>query len=171
MPAEKISYCLAGFDHVFHKGSIAHAKPAPMLHQLANLPVGTADGDIFKRAAKAAHAVPFKMRQHHHAVIIYKAFAYGHFFKMPAAADWQHHSSMLVHNIYRAEIPAVGPDCFAVALRSAAPAAVGSVGFYNYAAGNLLLHRLDKAARQKVSAALLARMYFYGYFAFYLAFD
>ena len=89
MFAEKIRYGFAGLNHVFHKSGVAHAKAPAVLHYFANLTVGAANGNVFKRTAVAAHAMPFKMRQHYHAVIIHKAFAYGHFLKMFAAAHRQ----------------------------------------------------------------------------------
>lgn len=57
-----------------------------MLHDLAYFGIGTANGDVLQRAAEAARSVPFKMRQHNHAVISGQAFADVHFFKMLAAA-------------------------------------------------------------------------------------
>ena len=89
MFAEKIRYGFAGLNHVFHKSGVAHAKAPAVLHYFANLTVGTANGDIFKRTAKTSGSMAFKMRQHYHAVIIHKAFAYGHFLKMFAAAHRQ----------------------------------------------------------------------------------
>ena len=86
MFAEKIRYGFAGLNHVFHKSGVAHAKAPAVLHYFANLTVGAANGNVFKRTAVAAHAMPFKMRQHNHAVVSGQAFADVHFFKMPAAA-------------------------------------------------------------------------------------
>ena len=59
---------------------------AAVLHVLAYFGIGAANGDVFKRTAEAARSVPFKMRQHNHAVVSGQAFANVHFFKMPAAA-------------------------------------------------------------------------------------
>ena len=171
MLAEKIRYGFAGFSHVFHKSGIAYDKAPAVLHYFANLTIGAANGNVFKRTAVAAHAVPFKMRQHYHAVVIHKAFAYGHFRKVLAPAHRQHYRAVLVHNIHRAKIPAVVHNGFAVARRSAAPAAIGSVGFNNHAAGNLFLHGFNKTARQEVFAALLAGVYFKRYFAINIAVD
>lgn len=90
MFAEKIRYGFAGLNHVFHKMRTADGKIGPaVLHGLAYFGIGTANGDIFKRTAKTSGSVAFKMRQHYHAVIIHKAFDYGHFLKMFAAAHRQ----------------------------------------------------------------------------------
>lgn len=84
--AEKVRYSFAGFNHVLHKMRTADGKIGIVLHGLAYFGIGTANGDIFKRTAKTSGSVAFKMRQHYHAVIIHKAFADVHFFKMLAAA-------------------------------------------------------------------------------------
>ena len=60
-----------------------------VLHGLAYFGIGTANGDIFKRTAKTSGSVPLKMRQHYHAVVIHKAFAYRHFRKVLAPAHRQ----------------------------------------------------------------------------------
>lgn len=87
---KKIRYGFAGFNHVFHKMRTADGKiGAAVLHSLAYFGIGAANGDIFKRTAVAAHAMPFKMRQHYHAVVIHKAFVYGHFRKVLAPAHRQ----------------------------------------------------------------------------------
>lgn len=89
MFAEKIRYGFAGLNHVFHKMRPADGKIGIVLHGLAYFGIGTANGDIFKRTAEAARSVPFKMRQHNHAVVSGQAFADVHFFKMLAAAHRQ----------------------------------------------------------------------------------
>lgn len=90
MFAEKVRYGFASLNHVFHKMRTADGKiGAAVLHSLAYFGIGAANGYVFQRAAEAARSVPFKMRQHYHAVIIHKAFAYGHFLKMFAAAHRQ----------------------------------------------------------------------------------
>ena len=95
---------------------------AAMLHGLAYFGIGAANGDVFQRAAEAARSVPFKMRQHNHAVVSGQAFANIHFFKMLAAAYRQGNVAKLVHNIDGAEIPAVIGNGFAVQLRCVAAA-------------------------------------------------
>ena len=87
--AEKVRYGFACLRHVLHKMRPADGKIGIVLHDLAYFGIGTANGDIFKRTAKTSGSMAFKMRQHYHAVIIHKAFAYGHFLKMFAAAHRQ----------------------------------------------------------------------------------
>ncbi len=64
----------------------ADGKIGIVLHGLAYFGIGAANGDVFKRTTEAARSVPFKMRQHNHAVVSGQAFADVHFFKMLAAA-------------------------------------------------------------------------------------
>lgn len=85
MFAEKVRYGFACLRHVLHKMRPADGKIGIVLHGLAYFSIGTANGDIFQRAAEAARSVPFKMRQHNHAVISGQAFADVHFLKMLAA--------------------------------------------------------------------------------------
>ena len=82
---KKVRYGFACLRHVLHKMRPADGKIGIVLHGLAYFGIGTANGDVFKRTAKTSGSVAFKMRQHYHAVIIHKAFAYGHFRKMLAA--------------------------------------------------------------------------------------
>lgn len=90
MFAEKIRYGFAGLNHVFHKMRTADGKiGAAVLHSLAYFGIGAANGYVFQRTAKTSGSMAFKMRQHNHAVVIHKAFAYGHFRKVLAPAHRQ----------------------------------------------------------------------------------
>ncbi len=89
MFAEKIRYGFAGLNHVFHKMRPADGKIGIVLHGLAYFGIGAANGYVFQRAAEAARSVPFKMRQHNHAVVSGQAFAFRHFLKMFAPAHRQ----------------------------------------------------------------------------------
>lgn len=86
--------------------------------------------------------------------------AHGNFFKVLAAAYRQHNGTFFVHNVNRAEVPAVKGNGSAVLFGSIAPAFVQGVCFNYIAVGHMCLKRLYHFARQNVRAVRFAGMQF-----------
>ena len=86
--------------------------------------------------------------------------AHGNFFKVLAPAYRQHNGAFFVHNVNRAEIPAVKGNGSAVLFGSIAPAFVQGVGFNYIAVGHMCLKSLYHFARQNVRAVRFAGMQF-----------
>ncbi len=131
-------------------------------HLLADGPVRAADGDILHRTAEAAHGVPLEMGQHHHRVVIKHVFADRHFLETLPAFNGDHHRAVLVHDVHRAEIPAVDLEGFAMIRRCVSLALVQGIGFHQSAVGNMLLQGFHHVPRQDVGAVRLAGMHLDG---------
>lgn len=96
----------------------------------ADSAVSAADSQIFHRPAETTHSVPFKMRQHQHRIIINDIFTHGNFLEMPAAAYRQQHCTLCIHDIHRAERPAVDTQGFNVISGRISIAMIKSIRFY-----------------------------------------
>lgn len=84
---------------------------------------------------------------------------------MLAVAYRQIYSAFCVHDINRAERPAVDLQRFQMALGGIAVALIERVGFYDGAVGDLLLQRFDQLARQNVGPVLFAGVQLDSYLA------
>ena len=71
---------------------------------------------------------------------------------MLTVADRKINGALCVHDINRAERPAVDLQCFQMALSCIAVALIERVGFYDGAVRDLLLQCFDQLARQNVGA-------------------
>jgi len=134
-------------------------------HLLAYGAVSAADGDILQRTAEAARGVPFEMRQHHHRVIIKHVFSDRHSLEMFPALHGDHHRAVLVHDVYRAEIPVVDPDGFAMIRRSISLAYIQGIGVHQVAVGNMLLQAFYHFPPQYIGAMRLTGVQLDPYFA------
>lgn len=84
-------------------------------------------------------------------------FAHGHLGEPLAALDRQHHGAILVHDVHRAEGPAVHLEGFAVLLGGVAVAFIIGVGFHNVGVGQVVFNqRLHPGAGDDVGTVLFA---------------
>ena len=74
---------------------------------LADLAGSTADGDILQGTAIAAHGMAFEMSQDNHRIVVDDVAAHGDFLQVLAAADGQIDRAFFIHDIDRAESPAI----------------------------------------------------------------
>ena len=106
---------------------------------LADAPVGAADADVLVGAAEASHGMALEMGQGKETVVIRHVRAVGHLLHPFAALNGQGDGALLVHDIHRAEIPAVDLESFAVLLGGIAAALIVSVGLHDDRVVKLLL--------------------------------
>ena len=180
MLAEEINGSLGRFSHVFHEQLLA-GPYVPVLGQvvlihavnlcLADAAGCAADSQIFHGAAEAAHGVTLEVRQHEHGVVVDDVFAHGNFFEVLAVADGQINCALCVHDVDRAERPAVDLQRFQMALGGIAVTLIERVGFYDGAVGDLLLQRFDQLERQNVGPVLFAGVQLDSYHAVYTFVD
>lgn len=90
---------------------------------------------------------------------------------MPAALHRQHHRALGIHDVHRAESPAVDFQGFTVVFRGVALTVVKRVRFNDGAVGNACLKGLYHLARQDVGAVALTGVQLNGDFAGDLALD
>ena len=79
---------------------------------------------------------------------------------MLTVADRKINGALCVHDINRAERPAVHLQRFQMLFCGITVALIERVGFYDGAVGDLLLQRFDQLARQNVGAVLFAGVQF-----------
>ena len=105
------------------------------------------------------------MGEHDHGIIIHDMAAHGDFLEVLAAPYGKLHRAFLIHDVHRAEVPAVHLDGLAVQLRGVAVALVERVRFHDIAVRHLSLERLHHVAGQDVRAVLFARVQLDGHLA------
>ena len=88
--------------------------------------------------------------------------AHRHFLKVLAALHGEVHRTFFVHDVHRAERPAVNFQRFAVLFRRVAIAVVKRIRFHNRAARNLLHQFGHHQARQNVGAVPFAGVQLHG---------
>lgn len=96
--------------------------------------------------------------QHQHGVVVEQVLAHGHFLEVPSAGDGQGDFAVGIHDIHRAEGPAVGPQGLAVAFRGLAGAGVEDVALHDAALRDAGLQGPHHVARQDVGAVGLTGM-------------
>ena len=116
----------------------------------ADLTGSAADRDIFHRTAESAHGVTFKVSQHQHRVVIDDAFAHRDFFEMESVTNRQIDITVLIHDIDRAERPAVNFKGLSMIGSVFSSAAVQGIRFNDRAIGNGLLQGLDHVTRKNI---------------------
>ena len=126
--------------------------------RLAGLAGSAADGDILERTAKTAHRMALEVGQHQHGIIVEQVLAHGHFLEVPSAGDGQGDVAVGIHDVHRAEGPAVGPQGLAVAFRGLAGAGVEDVALHDGALRDAGLQGPHHVARQDVGAVGLTGM-------------
>ena len=145
--AEELQHGLGGLDHALHELLVADAPHVVaalgrVLHGLAHVPVGAADGDVLVRAAKAAAHMALEVREGEHGVILAQVAADAHLLEPLAAVQRPHGGAVLVEDVHGAEVPAVDLQRLAVALGGVAVAVIVGVGLHYDAAGDVLLDEL-----------------------------
>ena len=131
----------------------------------ADLTGSAADRDIFHRTAESAHGVTFKVSQHQHRVVIDDAFAHRDFFEMESVTNRQIDITVLIHDIDRAERPAVNFKGLSMVGSVFSSAAVKRVRFNNRAVRNRLLQSLNHVARENIRSVWFAGMQLDRYFS------
>ena len=145
--------------------------PKWSLVAFADWTVCAADSDILQRTAKPAHGMPFKMSQHYHRVVLQHVPADRHFLEVLPALDRNHHGTVLVHDVYRAEIPAVDLEGFAMIGSRKPLALIQSVGFHQAAIRNMLLQGFHHLPRKNIGTMRLTGVYFDSYLSADLLID
>ena len=156
---------LGGFRHGFHEEFLA-GPLIPGLRDvvdrmnllLADLPVGAADGDVLHGTAEAAHGVALEVGQDDHGVVVADVLAHRDGLEVLAALHGEHRRAFGVHDVDRAEGPAVHLEGFKVLFRRVAVSHVERVRFDDRAVGNVLLEGFDHVARQNVRAVAFTRV-------------
>lgn len=108
-----------------------------------NLTGSAANGDILHRASETTHSMTLKVSQNQHGVIVDNVLAHSNFFQVEAAVNGQVDKAVLVHDVDRAERPAVNLDGLSVAFRCVAVAFVKCICFDDVAVRNRRLKGLD----------------------------
>ena len=173
MLAEIVYRSLRRVSHKLHK--MFFCRPGPPIFRrrpcytvnlpLADLSRRAADGDVLHRAAETAHGMAFEMCQDNHRIVIDDMAAHCDFFQMLTAADRQVNVAEFVHDIDRAESPAVDFQRFFMAFRRIAIAGVQRVRLYNSTVRNMSHKFLDHIPRQDIRAMLFTSMKLYGHLA------
>ena len=132
---------------------------------LAHFAIGTADGDIFERAAKSAGSVAFEMSQNNHGIIVDDMRPHGNLRQMKAVSHGKHDTAILVHDVYIAECPAIDAKSFPVFLRRSAVAGIHGVRLNDRAVRDMRLKRFHHVTGQNVWPMLLTGMELDGNFA------
>lgn len=172
--AEEINGGFGGFRHVLHEELLAWPG-VPVFRlvvyidamdlALADASIRTADGEILHRAAEAAHGMSFEMGEDDHRVIVHDVAAHGDCLEMLAAADRKLDSPFFVHDIDRAEGPAIHLQGVAVHGCRVAVSLVERIRFYDRAVLHLLLKGGYHVTRQDIRPMLFTGMQLDGYFA------
>ena len=115
----------------------------PWTWRLPTWPEARTNGDILHRASETTHSMTLKVSQHQHGVIVDNVLAHSNFFQVEAAVNRQVDKAVFVHDIDRAECPAVDFDSFAMAFRCVAVAFVKCICFDDVAVWNRRLKGLD----------------------------
>ena len=115
--------------------------------------------------------MPLKVREDQHRIVIDDMAAHRNFLEVLAAFNWQIHRSLSVHDVNRAEGPAVDFKGLEVILGGVAVAVIESVGLDNRALRDACLQGLHHFARQDVGTVTLAGMELNGDLARQIALD
>ena len=102
--------------------------------------------------------MPLKVREDQHRIVIDDMAAHRNFLEVLAAFNWQIHRSLSVHDVNRAEGPAVDFKGLEVILGGVAVAVIEGVRFDNRALRDACLQGLHHFARQDVGTVTLAGM-------------
>ena len=107
----------------------------------------------------------FEVRQDKHGIVIGYALAHGHFFQVEAVGHWQIYIAMLIHDIDRAECPAIDLECFAMLCRGIAVAMIKGIGFHNGTIRDFGLQGFDKIPWDDIWTVFFASMHLDGHLA------
>ncbi len=167
---EMVNRRLGGFHHAFHKFFLGNAPlrtgVAGMDHLFADASVRHTDGQVFVGAAETAHGMSLKVGQCHQGIILGDVAAHRHFLKIFTAFYRQHHRTLFVQNIHRAEGPAVHLQRLPVPFRRITVSVIVRVGFHNRRARNILFNQfLHPGTGNNIGAVLFAGVQFDGHFA------
>ena len=98
---------------------------------LSDTAVCAADADILIRTAEAAFTVSLKMSQHEQGIVIQNILSHLQLGKPFSAFYRKRRCPVLIHDIDRAERPAVGLQGFSMILRRIAAAVIVGIRLYN----------------------------------------
>ena len=131
---EEVDGCLGRFGYALHQlffgdgPQIVRARHG-VDFSFADAAVGAANAQVLIRSAEAAHGVALEVGKREHRVVVQHMGAHVHFIKPLAAGNGQGSNTFFVHDVYRAERPAVVGDGFAMLFGGVAVAFVIGVGF------------------------------------------
>lgn len=156
---------LADSAHLFHQALLGwplipgQRRIGSTVHlSLANSAVGAANGQIFHRAAEAAHGVALEVREDYHRIVVDDVAAHGDFLKVLSAFDRERDGAFFVHDVDGTKRPAVDLRRFPVVFRRVAAPVVKSVRFDDRALRNLRLKGANHRARKDVGTVPFASM-------------
>ena len=112
-----------------------------MDHFLTDAPVRAADADVFVAAAEAALGVALEVGQDHHGIVIFQVGTHKHPGEPFAALDGEGVCALLVHDIHRAEGPAVDLQRLPVLLGGVAVSRIIGVGLHDGGIMDRALHQ------------------------------
>ena len=137
---------------------------------LADAAVRAAYAYVLVAATESTHGVPLKVRQGHHGIVVQQILAHGHLLEPLAAFHWQEGRALCIHDIHRAEGPAIYLESLAMLFSGVAVTFVIGICFDNVRVRQIPFHQgLHPFAGDDVRAVLLARMQFDTHAAFDLA--
>ncbi len=153
---------LGGLCHALHQLFLCNAPHVVRTRyrvdlSLADAAVRTADTDILVRAAKTAHHMSLEMRQHEQRIIVEDVLAHMHFREPLTVFNRQRCYAVLIHDVHRAERPAVYLQGLAVLRGRVAVALVIGVGLNDVGFRQVVFdQRFHPRARDDVGAVRFA---------------
>lgn len=141
-----------------------------MDHSFTNPTICAADTDVFIGSTESTHRMTFEMRQRYHGIIIQHMISYRHLSEPFSVFYRKHGGSFFIHDVYRAECPAIHLQCLAVCFCCITVAFVISVCLDDRYIRQFFLHQMFyPLSRDDIWTVFLTGMQLDTYFSFDIA--